>query len=63
MCMKTPKQPKVAPPAPPPAPSADEKPQTPVIDEGFGEGDQITAKRRGRMALTIPLGGLNIPGR
>jgi hypothetical protein len=34
-----------------------------VVDEGFGEGDQLSAKRRGRTALTIPLGGLNIPGR
>lgn len=59
MCMKTPKPPK--PPAPPPAPASDERPQTPVIDEGYGEGDQISAKRRGRNALTIPMGGLNIP--
>lgn len=59
MCMKTPKPPK--PPAPPPAPASDETPQTPVIDEGYGEGDQISAKRRGRNSLTIPMGGLNIP--
>ena len=59
MCMKTPKPPK--PPAPPPPPPSDEKPQTPVVDEGFGEGDQLAAKRKGRSALTIPLGGLNIP--
>ena len=59
MCMKTPKPPKS--PAPPPAPASDEKPQTPVVDEGYGEGDQLSVKRRGRNALTIPLGGLNIP--
>lgn len=63
MCMKSPKLPKVAPPTPPPAPTSSETPPTPVIDEGFGEGDQISAKRKGRLALTIPLGGLNIPGR
>jgi hypothetical protein len=61
VCMKAPKMKTPKPPAPPPAPAADEKPQTPVIDEGFGEGDQISAKRRGRSSLTIPLGGLNIP--
>jgi len=59
MCMKTPKTPKAPP--PPPPPPADEKPQTPVIDEGYGEGDQLSAKRRGRSSLTIPVGGLNIP--
>jgi hypothetical protein len=61
MCIKAPKPPKVNAPAPPPAPASDEKPQTPVVDEGFGEGDQLTAKRKGRSSLTIPMGGLNIP--
>lgn len=62
MCIKTPKMPKAAtPPPPPPAPAASEAPQTPVIDQGFGEGDQISAKRRGRNSMTIPMGGLNIP--
>lgn len=61
MCIKTPKPPKpVGPPTPPPPPNADDKPQTPVVDEGFGEGDQLSAKRKGRTALTIPMGGLNI---
>jgi hypothetical protein len=64
MCMRTPKTPKPtgSPQAPPPQ-NPEERPQTPVVEEGFGEGDQITAKRKGRTALTIPLGGLNIPGR
>lgn len=62
MCMKAYKPPKpITPPPTPPPPNADDKPQTPVVDEGFGNGDELMAKRRGRAALTIPLGGLNIP--
>lgn len=62
MCIKTPKPPKpVSPPTPPPPQNAEDKPQTPVVDEGFGNGDALFAKRKGRSSLTIPLGGLNIP--
>lgn len=61
MCIKAPKMKTPKAPAPPPPPAADEKPQTPVINEGFGTGDALDAKRKGRSSLTIPLAGLNIP--
>lgn len=61
MCLKTPKMPKPQTVAPPPPPPADEKPQTPVIGDSFGDGDLLSSKRKGRNSLTIPLGGLNIP--
>lgn len=61
MCIKAPKMKTPKAPAPPPPPPASETPQTPVVNEGFGVGDALTAKRNGRSSLTIPLGGLNIP--
>lgn len=61
MCLKQPDMPKPQTPAPPPPPPSTEKAQTPVIGDSYGAGDNLNAKRKGRSALTIPLGGLNIP--
>lgn len=61
MCLKTPKMPTPQTPAPPPPPPSDEKAPTPAIGDAASSGDALSAKRKGRAALTIPMGGLNIP--